>query len=60
MYKGEVVGDYVPDLVVQNGLIIDTKTIERITDQETRADAQLPPDHRASSWIDFELLIRAA
>ena len=34
MYKGEVVGEYVPDLVVEKGLIIDTKTIERITDQE--------------------------
>ena len=34
LYKGEVVGEYVPDLVVQNGLIVDTKTIERITDHE--------------------------
>jgi GxxExxY protein len=33
-YKGEVVGEYVPDLVVQNGLIVDTKTIERVTDHE--------------------------
>ena len=34
MYKGEVVGEYVPDLVVQGKLIVDTKTIERITDHE--------------------------
>jgi GxxExxY protein len=34
MYKGEVVGEYVPDLVVQEKLIVDTKTIERITDHE--------------------------
>jgi len=34
MYKGEVVGEYVPDLVVQEQLIVDTKTIERITDHE--------------------------
>lgn len=34
MYKGEVVGEYVPDLVVQAKLIVDTKTIERITDHE--------------------------
>ena len=34
MYKGEVVGEYVPDLAVQGKLIVDTKTIERITDHE--------------------------
>ena len=34
MYKGEVVGEYVPDLVAQEQLIVDTKTIERITDHE--------------------------
>ena len=34
MYKGEVVGEYVPDLVVEGKLIVDTKTIERITDHE--------------------------
>ena len=34
MYKGEIVGEYVPDLVAQEQLIVDTKTIERITDHE--------------------------
>ncbi|HVF72692.1 MAG TPA: GxxExxY protein [Chthoniobacterales bacterium] len=34
LYKGEVVGEYVPDLVVAGRLIVDTKTIERITDHE--------------------------
>jgi GxxExxY protein len=34
MYKGEVVGEYVPDLVVQKELIVDIKTIERISDHE--------------------------
>jgi len=34
MYKGEVVGEYVPDLVVQGKLIVDAKTVERITDHE--------------------------
>jgi GxxExxY protein len=32
--KGELVGEYVPDLVVQQILIVDTKTIDRITDHE--------------------------
>ena len=34
LYKGELVGEYVPDLVVQQQLIVDTKTIDRITDHE--------------------------
>ena len=34
LYKGELVGEYVPDLVVQQTLIVDTKTIDRITDHE--------------------------
>jgi GxxExxY protein len=34
MYKGEIVGEYVPDLVVQKQVIVDTKTIERLTDHE--------------------------
>src|ERR1043165_5128954 len=34
LYKGEVVGEYVPDLVAYGKLIADTKTIERITDHE--------------------------
>ena len=34
LYKGEVVGEYIPDLVVQKQLIVDTKTIDRITDHE--------------------------
>jgi len=34
LYKGELVGEYVPDLVVQDKLIVDTKTIDRITDHE--------------------------
>jgi GxxExxY protein len=32
--KGELVGEYIPDLVVQQKLIVDTKTIDRITDHE--------------------------
>jgi GxxExxY protein len=34
LYKGELVGEYIPDLVVQHKLIVDTKTIDRITDHE--------------------------
>jgi GxxExxY protein len=34
LYKSELVGEYIPDLVVEQKLIIDTKTIDRITDHE--------------------------
>ena len=34
LYKGELVGEYVPDVVVQQNLIVDIKTIDRITDHE--------------------------
>lgn len=34
IYKGELVGEYVPDLVVQGQIIVETKTIERTTDDE--------------------------
>src|SRR5438477_13101422 len=34
LYKSELVGEYVPDLVVQRKLVVDTKTIEGITDHE--------------------------
>ena len=34
LYKGELVGEYIPDLVVQQKMIVDTKTIDRITDHE--------------------------
>jgi len=34
VYKGVKVGDYIPDLIAFENIIIDTKTIERITDIE--------------------------
>jgi GxxExxY protein len=34
LYKGEVVGEYVPDLVTHGAIIVDVKTIDRITDHE--------------------------
>ena len=33
-YKNEKVGDYVPDLVVFEKIIVDTKVIDQITDRE--------------------------
>ena len=34
VYKGVKVGDYIPDLIAFQNIVIDTKTIERITDIE--------------------------
>lgn len=34
MYKGVMVGKYIPDLISHNQLVIETKVITRITDHE--------------------------
>jgi GxxExxY protein len=34
LYKGEHVGEYVPDLIGYGKVVVDTKCIERITDHE--------------------------
>jgi len=33
-YKGVKIGKYIPDLIAHDDIVIDTKVIERITDQE--------------------------
>lgn len=33
-YQGEFVGEYIPDLITHGKVIVDTKTVERITDHE--------------------------
>jgi GxxExxY protein len=34
LYKGEHVGEYIPDLIAYGKVVVDTKTIDRITDHE--------------------------
>lgn len=34
IYKSILVGEYVPDLIVYDRIVVDTKTIDRITDHE--------------------------
>jgi GxxExxY protein len=34
LYKGQRVGAFVPDLIVFNSIVVDTKVIDRITDHE--------------------------
>jgi len=33
-YKGKRIGEYIPDLIAFNAVIVDAKTIDRITDME--------------------------
>ena len=41
LYKGQRVGAFVPDLVVFNSIVVDTKVIES--------------DHRSRTWVDAKL-----
>lgn len=34
LYKGVVVGEYVPDLIVLDQVVVEMKTVDRITDHE--------------------------
>jgi GxxExxY protein len=34
VYKGRKIGDYIPDLIVFDKIVVDTKVIEKITDRE--------------------------
>lgn len=34
LYKGVSVGEYIPDLITHNQLVVDAKVIDRITDHE--------------------------
>ncbi len=34
LYKNEKVGDYIPDLIAYERIVVDTKVIEKITDRE--------------------------
>ena len=34
VYKGTDVGEYIPDLIVGKAVVVDTKTIDKITDHE--------------------------
>ncbi len=34
MYKDAVVGEYIPDLIVEGRMVVDTKVIDHITDHE--------------------------
>jgi GxxExxY protein len=34
LYKNEKVGDYIPDLLIFDKIVVDTKVIENITDRE--------------------------
>jgi len=43
LFRGEQVGEFIPDLLVFNAIIVDAKVIDHITDHE-RANAELSPN----------------
>lgn len=47
LYKQEKVGEYIPDLLVFNKIVVDTKVIEKITDREI---AQIMNDLKITSF----------
>ena len=45
LYKGENVGDYIPDLIVFEKIIVETKVISKR--YRSRPDDELPQNHRS-------------
>ena len=55
-FKGRPVGEYIPDIIAGDSVVVDTKVIERITDHER---GQMPnylkiTGHRAGLIINFK------
>ena len=54
-YKGCRVGEFIPDLILHGKIIVDTKTIDRITDVDAVPDAELPAGHRVAAGNHHQL-----
>ena len=55
LYKGVQVGEFVPDLIADDAVVVDAKVIDRVTDLERGTDAKLPAHHRSPSWTHPQL-----
>lgn len=42
LYKGVQIGEFIPDLIAGNAVVVDTKVIDRITDVDAWPDVELP------------------
>jgi GxxExxY protein len=54
LYKGENIGLFIPDLIVFDAIVVDTKVIDRITDHERGLMLNYPSDHESPSRFDSE------
>jgi GxxExxY protein len=54
LYKGHKIGSFVPDLIVFDTLVVDTKVIDRITDHE-RGLMLNYPHYRSACWSHPQL-----
>jgi GxxExxY protein len=50
LYKGQKIGLFVPDLIVFDALVVDTKVIDKITDHERGLMLNLSSDHSTACW----------
>ena len=53
-YRGAIVGEYRPDLIVENTVVVEKKCPPART-RLHRAAADIPTDYRAPGWADPEL-----
>ena len=59
LYKNQRVGTFVPDLIAFDSIIVDTKVIDRITDQRTRFNVELSANHQATCRAHSEFQRRS-
>jgi len=52
LHKRQKVGLFIPDLIVFNSIVVDTKVIDRITDHERGLDVKLSPYYELARWSD--------
>ena len=54
LYKGNSVGLFVPDLIVFNAIVVDTKVIDRISDHERGLMFELSSNHETARRNNLE------
>ena len=55
LYKSEFVGEYIPDLIAYGKVVVDAKCIDRITDHERGANAELSQNYKVAGRINSKL-----
>ncbi len=60
LYKGVQVGEFIPDLITHESVVVDTKVIDRIHRSRTRPDVKLSPHHQAARRRHYQFQARKA